>query len=108
MRQLMKTAVIAASLVALSASPAMAKKQGVQDIDFSQITCGDFVADLQTASAEDVGVIFMWLDGYLSGVSGDTTLRWDGMQDFGTNLVDLCKKKPKMKVLDASEEVGIE
>lgn len=109
MRQLMRTILLVAGLVALLASPAMAQKRSsVQDIDFSQITCGDFVEDLQTANAEDVGVILMWLDGYLSGVSGDTVLRWDGMKEFGDNLVQLCKQKPRMKVLDASEEVGIE
>lgn len=64
---------LAASLLA---SPVLAKKTQMQNIDFGEITCGEFLQELSTSSAEDAGVVLMWIDGYLSGVSGDTTLDW--------------------------------
>ncbi|MEZ5580532.1 MAG: HdeA/HdeB family chaperone [Candidatus Competibacteraceae bacterium] len=54
----------------------------------------------------DAGVVLMWIDGYLSGVSGDTSLNWKDLEKFSTNLVAYCGK-PDEKVLDAAEAVGI-
>jgi len=70
-------------------------------------TCGEFLQELSTSSAEDAGVVLMWIDGYLSGVSGDTSLDWKDLEKFSTNLVAYCGKKPDEKVLDAAEAVGI-
>ena len=102
---------ISASLLAalaLTLAPAAEARKGqIQDIDFGAITCKAFLNDLSTASEEDAGAIFLWLDGYLSGVSGDTSLDWKDLEKFSTNLVAYCGKKPDEKVLDAAEAVGI-
>lgn len=65
---------LAASL--LVSGPVAAKKAQMQNIDFGTITCGAFLKELSTSTAEDAGVVLMWIDGYLSGVSGDTDLDW--------------------------------
>jgi hypothetical protein len=36
--------------------PIAAKKAQTQDIDFGAITCGEFMQELSTSSAEDAGV----------------------------------------------------
>lgn len=84
-----------------------AKKSQSQNIDFGSITCGEFLEDISKSSSEDAGVVLMWIDGYLSGVSGDTTLDWKNLEKFSTDLVAYCGNKPKIKVLDAAEAVGI-
>lgn len=53
-----------------------AKKAQSRNINFGAITCGEFLQDISQSSDEDAGVVLMWIDGYLSGVSGDTTLDW--------------------------------
>ena len=90
------------------ASPVLAKKQQQpQNIDFGAVTCKDFVAEIAAGDEESAGIILMWIDGYLSGVSGDTVLKWGDLEKFSTDLVAYCGKKPDEKVLDAAEAVGI-
>lgn len=100
------TACLAASLL-VSAPALAAKKNQMQNIDFGSITCGQFLQDLSQSSAEDAGVVMMWIDGYLSGVSGDTVLNWKDLEKFSSNLATYCGEKPSAKVLDAAEAVGI-
>lgn len=99
---------ILASMILLFAVPASAKKQSMQNIEFSSITCGEFVADIQNASEGDLAVVFMWLDGYLSGVSGDTTLNWDNLSAFTENLVAFCADNSGTTVLNAAKKVGLQ
>ena len=100
-------AVVLCLTASLLAPPALAKKTQMKNIDFGEITCAEFLQELSTSSAEDAGVVLMWIDGYLSGVSGDTSLDWKDLEKFSTNLVAYCGKKPDEKVLDAAEAVGI-
>jgi len=97
-----------AALFCLMTSSAFAKKQSIQNIEFATVTCGEFMSDIQSASDEDVGVVLMWLDGYLSGVSGDTYLDWNNLADFGENLVTFCAQNASVTVLDAAKRVGIQ
>jgi acid stress chaperone HdeB len=101
------TAVCLLTTSVLAPLPVAAKKAQTQDINFGAITCGEFMQELSTSSAEDAGVVFMWIDGYLSGVSGDTKLSWKNLEKFSTDLVTYCAKQPATKVLDAAEAVGV-
>ncbi len=105
MRKLVATAVLGS---AIAAAPAMAaKRQQSGDVDFGSVTCKAFINDLSTASEQDAGAIFLWLDGYLSGVSGDTVMRPAGMEQFVDALLDHCSKRGKDNLLDAARKVGI-
>lgn len=86
---------------------ACAQKRGMQDVDFGRITCGEFLSDIAGASEDDAAAVMLWLDGYLSGVSGDTVLRWRGLEAFAENLVQRCDRRPRERLLDAARKVGI-
>ncbi|MHC1791277.1 HdeA/HdeB family chaperone [Solidesulfovibrio sp.] len=108
MTALVRCLVCTAVLLLAAAGPALAKKQQQpQDIDFGAITCKEFVLEIADADEESAGIILMWLDGYLSGVSGDTKLNWKNLEGFSGALLDVCAKKPGKKVLDVAKEVGI-
>jgi acid stress chaperone HdeB len=108
MPALLRSLVCAAILLLAATGPALAKKQQQpQNIDFGAISCKDFVLEIADADEESAGIILMWLDGYLSGVSGDTTLNWKTLESFSGALMDACAKKPGKKVLDVAKDVGI-
>jgi acid stress chaperone HdeB len=91
----------------LACAPAYAGKKS-QNIDFSDVTCGQFVAGLSEMDEQSAGIVLVWLDGYLSGVSGDTVLNWNNLESIGKDLVEYCGKHEDESVLDAAKEVGID
>lgn len=96
---------LAAALALAGSTTAWARTDA---IDFSSITCKSFIEDIAAGSEEDAAAVMMWLDGYLSGVSGDTVLRFDAMESFGTNLVEHCAGNGNVKLLDAAKKVGLQ
>lgn len=96
--------VLAASLLA---GPALARKKGLDDVDFGRISCGEFIDELQTSTEEEIGALLIWLDGYLSGVTGDTVMRPAGLEAFAESLVDRCQRRRRERLLDAARAVGI-
>ena len=87
-------AVVPVSTASLLTPPALAKKNQMKNIDFGEITCGEFLQELSTSSAEDAGVVLMWIDGYLSGVSGDTSLDWKIWKNSVPIWSPYCGKNP--------------
>ncbi len=107
MNKILLAACVAAGLAI--AVPVDARKTSQADnIDFSTITCAQFMDDLSRASEDDAGAVLLWLDGYLSGVSGDTVLRFDSLEEFATNLTDRCSRRGRERLLDAARNVGLE
>jgi len=94
-------------LLLLTAMPALAKKQQPENIDFGALTCKEFIQEMSQTDAESAGVVLMWLDGYLSGVSGDTKLNWKSLESFSGALMESCAKTPGKKVLDVAKAAGI-
>lgn len=85
-----------------------AKRMQQQDIDFGTITCQEFLQDVANGSEDDIAAVMLWIDGYLSGVSGDTVLHFDGLEQFGSSLIDRCAERGKERLLDAARKVGLE
>ncbi len=104
----MKTAYATLLCASLLALPAHAGKQSTHDnIDFNRITCGEFISDIVQASDEDAAAVMLWIDGYLSGVSGDTVLNWKSMENYTESLVGYCLDNKRKGLLDAARKVGI-
>ncbi|MBF0424078.1 MAG: hypothetical protein HQL73_13920 [Magnetococcales bacterium] len=89
-------------------SDSAAKKAQTQNIDFANYTCASFLKELAGSNDEDAGAVLLWLDGYLSGVSGDTVLNFKGLEEFSGKLVTHCKNKGDDRLLEAAKEVGIQ
>jgi len=102
--------IAAIAIAACLADPALAAKKAraSQDVDFSKITCKQFLQEVANSSAEEAGMIMIWLDGYLSGVTGDAVMRADGMEAFGVNLGEHCARRGNDRLLDAARQVGIQ
>lgn len=108
MKPLARCLACACILVLAAATPVLAKKQQQpQNINFGAITCKDFVMEIADSDEESAGIILMWVDGYLSGVSGDTTLNWKNLESFSSALMEACATKPGQKVLEVAKQVGI-
>lgn len=98
---------LAVSMLAFALS-AQARKQSVQNVDFGEIDCATFLQDIASGTEDDAASVMLWLDGYLSGVSGDTVLRFDGLESFATGLVEYCAENGSKPLLDAARTVGIQ
>ncbi len=86
--------------------PSLAQAASDDALDFGKVSCAEFVEAIQELD-KDVGAgILLWLDGYLSGVTGDTVLDPSGMEKNSLRLVEYCVKHGKVKLLDATRKVG--
>ncbi|MBF0161062.1 MAG: hypothetical protein HQL88_02135 [Magnetococcales bacterium] len=102
-------AILLFSASLLVALPGHARKQSKhQNIDFGAYTCRAFLEEVAQSSEEDVGVVMMWIDGYLSGVSGDTVLNWREFEQFSERLVEYCARHGDAQLLDAARRKGIQ
>lgn len=102
-----KSTVIALALVSIFAfsNNAFAKKQQSVHINVRDLSCGELV----TMNEELMVVMLMWLEGYLSGVTGDTTFDEKEFTTFAGALGEYCvnNKNSKVKVIDASNQVRV-
>jgi acid stress chaperone HdeB len=100
-----KSTVIALALVSAFAfsNNAFAKKQQSVHFNMHDLSCGELI----TMDEESMGVMLMWLDGYLSGVTGDTTFDEKEFTNFAGALGEYCVKNKTSKVIDASNQVGV-
>lgn len=107
MKSIIRYLLTSSLLVMFFTYPALAKKKQTQNIEFGAITCEEFIQEVAASDEDSIGIVFMWLDGYLSGVSGDTRLNWKNLENFSAKLMNGCAKKPQTKVLDVAKAVGI-
>jgi acid stress chaperone HdeB len=71
-------------------------------IDLATVKC----SDLATMSEEDGSFLFIWLHGYFSGESGDTTMDLTAMGDSGKTIGEYCAANPDVGVLAAAKQAG--
>jgi len=90
--------VVAAFMLCVFAmSPgAEAKKQINKKVDMANYTCKDLLSEKD----DDVGTVLVWIDGYLSGKTGDTTIDIDFLGELAEGVGEACAEKKNAKVLD--------
>jgi len=103
MRRLFLCLVLCLMLAPVFSAPALAN----DNIPMQDLTCAEFLEILNASGEEEIGYIFMWLDGYLSGVSGDTVINWDGMQQLSEKMIDYCGARGSDNVLKVARKLGI-
>lgn len=89
-----------------AASPALAAEETT--LDLGDTTCGEFSDILQENDNATNTMLMMWIDGYLSGVSGDTVLNWQGLTELTSALSSYCTTHPQSNLLQAARKLGIE
>jgi HdeA/HdeB family len=84
--------VLATTLVAASVP-------GAQALDFSKVTCHDFLASGQANMAS----MFMFLRGYHAGKTG--IIAFDSKDPYPGRLGKYCRDHPGAKLIEASEQI---
>lgn len=87
----------ALALLILGAAPAVVR---AAEQDVAKISCKDFLND-----KEHIGMMVMWIDGYMSGKSDNTTISDEWMEKLGTHLGTYCAKNPTKTIMDAIQAV---
>lgn len=67
-----------------------------EKIDMGALTCKQFTE----LDAQELTLLYFWLDGYVSHMSNDTTLDTDGVEADLQTMMEHCQAKPQSKVLD--------
>lgn len=94
-------AVLALAFMIFLPSGVDARKQVNQQLDMAKYTCGDLLSE----DEEDAGVVLIWLDGYLSGKTGDTTINMKFLSDLGSAVGQACADNKRARILDVVEEL---
>jgi len=81
-------------LLSLPAVGQAAKKS--VSFDMAKYTCADFMAE----KSDETFLVLVWIDGYLSGKTGDTRMDMKFMNELATEVGKACANGGKRKVLD--------
>ena len=92
----MKKYLLAALTVVMLGAAPFAAQAAEQDV--AKITCKDFLADKQ-----NISMMVMWIDGYMSGKSDNTTMSNEWIEKFGKHLGEFCGKNPGKTIMQAME-----
>lgn len=92
------TATVAALTLSLTANAALAEEQ-----DVAKIKCSEFVQ-----SGDNMPLLIMWIDGYLSAASGNTTMDDAYIDELGTKLGEFCGKNANATLWDAISSLSDE
>jgi acid stress chaperone HdeB len=93
MKTLLGLFLAAALLLAPLAGPAQAEK-----VDLGKLTCGQF---LEIDNEQELAYLFFWLDGYVSGKTGNTVLDPNTVEEDLKALVEMCQGKKNTPLLKA-------
>ena len=78
-------------------------------IDLSSFTCRQFLDGVeQPSNTAKMHDLVMWLEGYLGGISGNTTLNWQDLLDYKKDLLAFCDKNPTLGLLEAARRAAVE
>lgn len=90
---------------------AMSRPVWSQAVDMQQVTCDELLDLVFSESDEDLDIfvhIMFWVDGYLSGFSGDTTFDPDYIGGLTEVMIEACDAAPNDFVLDTARAVGLQ
>ncbi|MGX9728005.1 MAG: HdeA/HdeB family chaperone [Candidatus Electronema sp. VV] len=90
-------ALLGISLLAAFTAQAAEKAVKKDDkVDMSTYTCADLLAE----DEDEVGMILLWVDGYLSGKTGDTVINTKFIGELAESVGTKCAESESAKLLD--------
>ncbi len=99
----MKKAVITALLLlCVFAVSGIAHARKSKGVDMEEYTC----RDLMQEKAEDIGLVLMWVDGYLSCETGDLKMDEDWIQEMAETIGNACQNDPDAYLIDIVEKMA--
>ncbi len=66
--------------------------------DVAKTTCQEFMSD-----KDDMPLLIMWIDGYLSAQSDNTVFSKEWQEKLGSHLGEFCTKNPNKTIMDAMD-----
>ena len=69
-----------------------------EEQDMAKIPCKEFLAD-----QKNMPLMIMWIDGYMSGKSDNTTISDEWIEKLGKHLGEFCGKNPGKTIMQAME-----
>ncbi len=99
-----KKAALLLSLLTIAATSVQAAEKKVkkdEKIDMATYTCADLLAE----DEDETGTILLWVDGYLSGKTGDTVVNTAFIGELAENVGEKCGENGKAKLLDVVKEL---
>jgi acid stress chaperone HdeB len=78
-----------------------------QNIDLASFTCKDFQQGMQHGHEREMRSLAMWLDGYLSGISGNTEVNWQELKQYTDDLITYCRSHPASVMQEAARKAGM-
>ena len=97
----MKILAAAALAACLLVAPVSAQ---AEDVDMGKITC----KELTSSPQDQIGMMLMWIDGYMSAQSENTVMSDAWMTKLANYLKDTCKKNPGQTIMTAIENMPAE
>ncbi len=74
------------------------------DIDVAKIKCKDFLSQKEN----EIGQMLLWIDGYMSAKSNNTTMSDAWMEKLGKHMGTYCAKNGDKTIMDAMEAMPAE
>ncbi len=66
--------------------------------DVAKVTCQEFMND-----KDDMPLLIMWIDGYLSAASDNTVFSKEWQVKLGKHMGEFCTKNPNKTIMDAMD-----
>ncbi|WP_300802413.1 HdeA/HdeB family chaperone [uncultured Desulfovibrio sp.] len=96
----MKRRIAAVVLAILCAVPCLAR---AAEIDIARIRCKDILAN-----EEQLPLILMWVDGYMSAATNNTVFSAEWMSRLAAHMDVYCATHPRKTVMEAMEAMPAE
>lgn len=88
--------ILTLALVIAMPLSAHAKKQVKEQVNMDKYTCGELLNE----DEDEMGAVLIWIDGYLSGKTGDTTIDMDFLSKLSEAVGQTCANNKSAKLLD--------
>ena len=94
------------TLLTMISSALLSQIAVAETMDLKTLSCQE-LSQIAQENTDNAVFISVWLDGYLSGLTGDTKLSEDGFVSFVEKLQQACERSPNSLVLNVSKIIGI-